>query len=93
MKAKIFKAKIAGQIISMYRRKNMIDRIAFDSIMNEHKGNGRSPGKELIQRLKEKTHCLNEFCILEYLKDKSIEDFGDWPRNLQETIWSILRDA
>lgn len=93
MKTIIFKAKIAGQVVSMYRRKRIDDRNMFDSISQEHKANGRSPGKELIHRLKEKTHCLNEFCLIEYLKDKAIEDFGDWPRNLQETIWSLLRGA
>jgi hypothetical protein len=93
MKKEIFKATIAGQTISMYRRKNKIDKDAFDSIMNEHKANGRSPGKELIARLKAITHCINENCILEYLKDKAIADFGVWHGNLQEVIWCIIRDA
>ena len=93
MKPKIFKAEIAGQVISMCRRKRPGERNAFDLIMSEHIANGRSPGKELIQRLKKKTDLQDELRLLEYLKDKAIEDFGDWPRNLQVTIWGILRGA
>jgi hypothetical protein len=93
MKKEIFKATIAGQTISMYRRKNGIDKDAFDSIMNEHKANGRSPGKELIARLKAITDCTSESWLLGYLKAKAVANFGDWPGNLQEVIWCIIRDA
>lgn len=93
MKKKIFKATIAGQTISMCRRKNRIDKLAFDSIINEHEANGRSPGKELIARLKRITGFKEESSILEYLKHKAFHDFGDWQGNLQEVIWCLLRDG
>lgn len=90
---KIFKATIAGQTVSMYRRKNGIDKRAFDSIMNEHKANGQSPGKFLITRLKKITGYKTESLLLANLKTKAFDDFGDWHGNLQEVIWSIIRDA
>lgn len=95
MNKKIFKATIAKQAISMYRRKNRIDKDAFDSIMNEHKANGQSPGKFLIARLKIITGFITEpeSLLLGYLKDKAVADFGDWHGNLQEVIWCILRKA
>lgn len=93
MNRKMFKATIAGHAISMYRRKNGIDKDAFDSIMNEHKANGRSPGKELVERLKRITGYKTESLLLANLKIKAFDDFGNWPGNLQEVIWGIIRDA
>jgi hypothetical protein len=88
---RIFKANIAGQVISMFRRKRMDDRIMFDSIMREGEKIHWSPGRELVHRLKEKTGFENESCLFGYLKDKAIDDFGEWQGNLQEVIWQLLR--
>lgn len=93
MKKKIFKANIGGQVILIYRRKRLDDQALFDSIMKDCKPNGRSPNKELTQRLKEKTGVKNEADLLLYLKGKAVKDFGIRQGNLQEVIWGILRKS
>jgi hypothetical protein len=91
MKIKIFKANIAGQVISLYRRKRFDDSILFDSIIQAAKKSKRSPNKELRQRLFDKTEFNDEMSLLRYLKGMALINYGSWHGNLQEAIWEILR--